>query len=190
MDLFKGADSVDRPRGQDAPPFEHGVVDTVDFEANGLLEVDRADLSVVRRAENDVIGQHLEVDRKGHRPPGRAEDDSPDTSPGQQLLALFLTDGNEVRIGRRVSPSVGTAMFSTEEIRYGQLECKRNPLESRRRRIGSGRVLEIFQVVGGHAGALGHLGDSEAEFVLTLGNTPAHISRIVAVISDLSHVYP
>ena len=93
----------------------------------GSLEAIAADLSIVGGAEDDVTGQRLEVDRKGHRPPSRAKDHSPDTSPGQQFSAFLLIDGDQVRIGRRAGPSVGPALFSTEEIRGRHLECKRNP---------------------------------------------------------------
>jgi len=76
VDLLKVADRMDCPRSQHAPPFSHGVVDPVDFETDRLFGGDRSDLSIVFRAEDDVIAQHLEVDRKGHWPPGRTEDHS------------------------------------------------------------------------------------------------------------------
>ena len=130
VDLPDSADGLDRPGGQNTPSFMHGVVDTIDFETDWLVQGDRTDLAMVSGAEDDVTGQRLEVDQKGHWPPGRSKDDSPDASPGQQFVALFLIDGDQMRIGRRVGSSVGTALFSTEELRDRRLECECYPQQS------------------------------------------------------------
>ena len=70
----------------------------------------------------------LKLTGKGHGPPSRAHDLS-NTSPGQQFSTFLLIDGDQVGIGRRAGPSVGPALFSTQEFRGRHLECERNSQE-------------------------------------------------------------
>ena len=157
---------------QHAPSLAHGLVYLIDLEGDDTG--DGADHGVRGPEDDDPVDED-EVDREGHRAGSGRQDDAPDASGREVILALLCREVLEHRVHSGVSRARWAVHPSTLEGERCRLE---RDGDTRQRATGQGAVralLEVRQEPRIYPGPPGQLLGGQAELVATVGDPPGEV---------------